>query len=312
MARNREARRILAVAALLAVMFALAARLTPWRAELAESNFQANLIRLQAFLFGPKPAAVLVGSSLSGRLLPSYFQKTPLAPLANLGLDGSGPLYGLELALRRPPPVVLIEANTLLRAPDENDAAIDAAVRGVQFRLSKYLPIMRAEERPSSMLYNWIKAGQKGEEAPTATNSPKPEVQSPKSEAPASNIQYSTTPPLRHSNTASDSGINPLSAGESNRERLRAQIKALRAGGSRVVIVRLPTGYLTDNDPNFALGLELAREFKLPEFDLAAECSSRGQTISYSDRLHLAPGSAREVSRLIATLVAQTEARAEH
>src|SRR6266496_1401013 len=107
MSRNSHALRILGLSAAFGVILVIFGSVTPWRAELAETNFQANLIRVQAFLFDPLPRAVLVGSSISGRLLPSYFAQTSLAPFANLGLDGSGPSLGLDFVLQRPPPLVL-------------------------------------------------------------------------------------------------------------------------------------------------------------------------------------------------------------
>src|SRR5437660_7207526 len=115
MSRNRQVLCILGLATFLLAAFGVVTWLAPWRAELAENNFQANLIRLQAFLFDPPPRAVLVGSSLSGRLLPRFFEGTELAPVANLGLDGLSPVFGLKTVARRPPPLVLIEENTLLR-----------------------------------------------------------------------------------------------------------------------------------------------------------------------------------------------------
>ena len=76
-------------------------RMFGWRARLAENNYQANLIRLETFLHQPAPPSVLVGSSMTGRLLPEYFDGTPLAGVANLGLDGSSPDLGLDVVLRR-------------------------------------------------------------------------------------------------------------------------------------------------------------------------------------------------------------------
>jgi hypothetical protein len=286
MSRNRQALCIIWLSALLVAGYAIFARVAPWHAELAETNFQANLIRLQAFLFDPPPRAVLVGSSLSGRLLPDYFDGTQLAPLANLGLDGSSPLFGLDLTLTRPPPLVIIEVNTLLRPGDANDKLLAATIRGFGFRLSRCLPILRARSRPSSMLYTWLKlrrndaAGIPPDAPPDATNEP-----------PALTV---TPPPSRKPNY----GVS--------QDRLRAQIQALRARGCRIVLVRLPAGHrsASSNNATHDFSDDLAQEFNLRQFDLGAEFSSRGRPISYTDGMHLTPASARAASRLLAELLA--------
>lgn len=298
--RHRDAVRIVFLALILTVVFVVIARLGHWQAQLAESNFQANLIRLQAFLFGPPPRAVLVGSSLSGRLLPGYFEGTSLAPLDNLGLDGSGPLYGLNLALARPESIVIIEANNLLRSRNENDLTLDQAVGGVEFRLGGRIPALQAQWRPSSVLYSWMKLRKTGDRRlDSGVRSQESGVLSQEAggtvtESTNSAIQQSLT---QYSNTSS------LQVTSGPAEELREKVKALQERGCRVVFVRLPTGQREADNPAFALSAALARELKVPELDLRAECAGRGETLSYTDGLHLTPGSAREVSRLIAELI---------
>ncbi len=283
MTGNRQALRIIALFAALAGSFYLLLLVGPWRAELAETNYQANLIRLQTFLFAHSPKSVLVGSSLSGRLLPRYFHQTQLAPIANLGLDGSGPLFGLDIVLRQPPPVILVEANILLQPHDANDDMLAAATESVGFRLARYVPLLRADARPSSILYTWFKLRRK-----TATANPAP--------APA--------PPRPNAFEAGEiSAPNPKE--QDGKEKLRAQFRALQQRGCRVILVRLPTGwkYNPTNHPSLAFADELAHEFNLPQLDLLGECSSRGQVLSYTDGLHLTPAAAQEVSRVLAQLV---------
>lgn len=84
---NRQAIRILAIAAVLIGIYAVFVRMAPWPAEMAESNYQSCMIRLEAFFLDPKPQAVVVGTSMTGRLLPEYFEGTALAPMDNLGLE---------------------------------------------------------------------------------------------------------------------------------------------------------------------------------------------------------------------------------
>jgi hypothetical protein len=284
MTRNRQALRILWLTLLLAAAFSLLMRATSWHAELAEANSQANLIRLQSFFFDPAPETVLVGSSFSGRLLPRYFDNTRLAPLANLGLDGSGPGLGLDLTLTRPPPVVVVEVNTLLRPPDANDAILISAVHSFRFRLSRYLRIFRAQSRPSSILYTWLKL--RHTDAPPAAEVA-PEIPG---RSPASIPDPAST------------GLDPKLA----EDRFRSQVQSLVAHGSRVIMVRLPAGRQgnSDDDPASVLGKNVAGELMVPYLDLGAECSRRGHALAYTDGYHLGAASAREVSQLLAELAA--------
>ena len=84
--RTRQALAILATAAALCGAWTWAARRPGMTAEFAEYNQAANRIRIEGYLARPSaPAHVLVGSSLSGRLLPSYFEGTRMADVATLG-----------------------------------------------------------------------------------------------------------------------------------------------------------------------------------------------------------------------------------
>jgi hypothetical protein len=290
MSPNRQSLSILWLAAFLLGVFGLFALVWPWPAQLAETNYQSNLIRLQAFLFDQEPRSVLVGSSLSGRLLPGYFQGTELAPLANLGLDGSNPRFGLEIVAQRPPRLVLIEENMLLRALDANDQLLEQATRSRLFRLSRSLPFLRARARPSSMLYSWLKLRSREQSAPA--------MQSAAPEKPGA---------------APETALVSLDVPghETTHAKLRSQIQALIKRGCRIVLVRLPSGRkrTVENEPAFALGEQLAKEMHLLEVDLDAECSSRGDTLRYTDGQHLAPASARTASRLLAGLVSESQSK---
>lgn len=288
MSRNRQALNILWLTMLLAAGFALLVRITSWHAELAETNFQHNLIRLQNFFFAAPPRAVLVGSSLSGRLLASYFDGTPIAPVANLGLDSSGPAFGLEVVLKRPPRMVIIEENLLLNPPNLNEDAMVEAMQSLHFQSAKYLPMLRANSRPSSILYTWVKSRR----------------------PPAADISPGLTPKLATTNAQAVPSLASLSSAglPAAKEKLRAQIKALQARGCRIILVRLPTSReFVWHNMGFALGDELKRELNLAEIDLAHECARRGYVMKYSDGYHLAPLAAREAAQVMAELVAASQ-----
>lgn len=290
MPRYQQALKIAALTGVLALGGGALLSLGPWGAQLAETNYQANMIRLQRFFFDAPPRTVLVGSSLTGRLLPTYFDGSPIGPVANLGIDGVNPLFGLELVRQRPPAVVVVEENTVLVETDANRAVLVEAMRGPAFRLARYVPLLRARARPSSILYTWIK---------TRRNA--------------------ATPPPAAAASATDSPAGPTNAAASDpryaptRDALRMLLQALRAHSCRVVLVRLPAGYhnTAASDPAFALGEEMAKEFALAEYDLTAECESRGRTPQYTDGHHLTPASAREVSRVLSELLARPASTAQ-
>jgi hypothetical protein len=280
MPRNRQALWILWLTLFLAIGFALLLGLTSWHAVLAEANSQANLIRLQSFYFDPPPKTVLVGSSFTGRLLPEYFENTGLAPVANLGLDGSSSEVGLRLLEARPPPLVIVEVNSLLRPPDSNDAMLLSAVHSFRFRLSRYLVLLRAQSRPSSILYSWLKLRRDpaGTTGPTAAATREP---------PQSQTQISAA-------------LDPKVAAAN----LRGHLRSLAGRGSRLILVSLPAGAWegTGEDSATRLGRELSTELRLPYLDLDAECSSRGRNLVYTDGHHLGASSAKAVSELLAEM----------
>jgi hypothetical protein len=284
MSRNRQALCILGLAMLLALAYGLLARVGLWRAELAETNFQANLIRLQTFLFERPPHSVLVGSSMTGRLLPSYFEGTSLAPMANLGLDGSGTLFALELVRTNPVPLVIIEENTILLPPNSNETLLAATLAGFNFRLCKYMPLLRAKSRPSSALYSWLKLRSK-EGAVGAVTKPPPATKSAGDSLPS---------------PSQEAGFGAV------HNQLRNDIQQLVARGCRVVLLRLPSARdaISANDPVVTLSEALAREFNLVRVDLGHECASRGEALTYTDGIHLSAGSARQASRLLAEVLA--------
>jgi hypothetical protein len=288
MSRNIQALRIVSLGVLLSIGFSLLLWLFPKRAELAENNFQANVIRLQSFLFDASPRAVLVGSSMTGRLLPRYFANTPLEPVINLGLDGSGPALGLELTLKKPPPLVLIEVNQILKPRDGNDELLENVSQTFTFRLSRYLPVLRAHSRPSSILYSWLKNGR---------NHNQEDVKSP--------VRLSNNILTPSTNTPPQADLVPLKA------KLRSQIHSLREAGCRIVLLRMPAGEstLTDQSPASIFANELVQEFDILQIDLPALFASEHREIAYTDGLHLTPASSLDVCTVLVSLLKEQDAQ---
>ncbi len=119
---SRQILAILTLTALMCGVWTAALRVLP-QPSLAETNYEANRLRVERWLLGPPSPVVLVGTSLTGRLLPGYFQDTPLAGTENLGLDGASPDTGLRLVLMRnpAPALVLLEVHLLSKKPGTND-----------------------------------------------------------------------------------------------------------------------------------------------------------------------------------------------
>lgn len=275
--------------------------LRPWlpRCDLAEINFQANLIRLQAWKLDPHPGVVLVGSSLTGRLNPSYFSESPVEPrsnssesradaihsspsrtstslkVANLALDGSGPEAGLRLLLQNPTPdglplAVLIEGHRLSKNWSANDELLLTAMASPSMALSGFIPGLRADTRPTSLLYNFVRRLSTGEGAPAT---------------PDTNAAIGEIPEPGWEN------------------RLKALIDRLRSQNVRVLIYRLPAGrenLPTTNAPDPIE--EIARRWNVPYVNVARECERRDLHPTYSDGLHLAPRSARMVTGVLTEL----------
>ena len=155
---GKNALAILFTAIVLLVAYMLFLRLGDRHAVLSESNLQSNLGRVSAYLRSQKVDAVLVGSSVAGRLLSSYFDQSGM-PVHNLGLDGSRPMFGFEVVGMRNdiPCTMLIDTSTLFIRSDKNDLALRDAICSPTMALGKWLPFLRPESRPSSLIYCSIK-----------------------------------------------------------------------------------------------------------------------------------------------------------
>jgi hypothetical protein len=56
----------------------------------------------------------------------------------------------------------------LCKPDDSNEMMLRETIRGLMFQVSRQIPPLRAECRPSSMLYSWLKL--RREQPPTATS----------------------------------------------------------------------------------------------------------------------------------------------
>ncbi len=266
---------ILLFAALFGAGYFLLVRWTGLQANLAESNLQANLIRISRYLDGPTPGTALVGSSVAGRLLPEYFPAG--LDVRNLGLDGSGPLFGFEILHLRPalPRTMVLDTSTLFRALSSNDETLRREVQTPGFALSRHFPLLRPEYRLSSVIYSRLKG---------ARDKGTSRLQPPFAE--------NTRPAPVESDEPHTAGAKP----EDQYVTVRDAVSSFRAQGVKVIVLSIPRG-AGWGSPMGGLERRLATELSLPVFD--PELAADGESLRFSDGMHLAAPSARRISKWI-------------
>lgn len=266
--------RIFALTAILIIVWIPFVTWTGWRADLAESNLQANLIRITRYLRTSAPDTVLVGSSVGGRLLPDDFQAAGLNVL-NLGLDGSRPLFGFEVLHEHStlPKRVLLDTSTLFQSLQPNDVTLREAMQSPTAQLSKPIPFFRPELRPASVLYEKIK----GFRDRTSTGR--------------------KAIPLREKSDSSPASELPETYGA-----VREQIQSLLAAGVEVILLDIPRGPGWAEPLSGGPSAHLASELHLPVLQPGPAIHARdGDVLRYSDGLHLDAPSATRVTQWIAT-----------
>lgn len=277
---SRTALRILLATAALALAWQTLTSVLGWKAQFGESNYMANRIRLEEYLLLPAaPRNVLVGSSLSGRLLPEFFAGTSLEGFSTLGLDGSIPLVGLEALAHRAdlPSTVFIETYLLEKPWSRNDQMLLDGLVSPGTALARKVPLVRASRRPSSLLYSAMKARRDGAGASVlVTNDLSVREPGPAVEVSPSDPQVV--------------------------ERWRGMLKSLADRGVRAVLVDLPSGEVRMPGGRTAPDLAdaMVREFGLARVDLRRSWFERGWKPTYTDGRHLDGASAKATARMLA------------
>jgi hypothetical protein len=112
-----------------------------------------NRIVAERYFDGSVPAAVIVGTSIAYRLSPGFLQGNDLGPaMYNLAFGAGSAATGIEILLRKDtqPRVVIVETNLGYHAADPN--LLRELVTEPRPTLRRYLPALRAENRPVDLL----------------------------------------------------------------------------------------------------------------------------------------------------------------
>ncbi len=274
MSRARLSIRILITGLLLVLGWQALTNLNNWRAKFADSNFQANSIRLQAYYLDQPAPIILAGSSVTARLDPSYFSETQTPQVANLGLDGCVVAFSLEVAAGRPVSgkCVLVENYSLLINETSNEKSIQSIISGAALRLPRHLGAFRAHIRPTALIYSELK----------------------KRKDRSGGVPGKKLLVARKMADLTPAEIAVL-------DRSRTAIAQLRKLGARVVLLRLPYGETEGpaSERELDYFTEFAAELNAPEIDLPSLMRAKGIELRYSDGLHMVAPTAKEASRIL-------------
>jgi len=139
--------------------FSTSVNLSGSHSQLSESGLYSNLSRIYNLYDSTKLKSVILGSSISARVLdtfvPSSFQ-----PCVNLGMDAGATATSLHLFLDSEvySEFVFIEANTFGIVPPEHGVTTLNAAQSINFRIKNTIPFIRETYRPSSVLYTKLKS----------------------------------------------------------------------------------------------------------------------------------------------------------
>jgi hypothetical protein len=262
--------RIVFGAILLVAFWTIFVHLIGWRAELAESNLQANLIRITRYLREPSPDIVLVGSSVGGRLLPSYFEENG-ARVLNLGLDGSCPMFAFEVIRIRAerPRLILLDTSTLFSKLGVNDAVLRDAMESLTTKLGPAVPFFRPEMRPLAIVYNKLKSWK---ESATLGQKCAPVIESP--------AQSASEEPETYAD-------------------VKAALQKFKAEGVEIIFLDIPHGAgwaMPSRGPARQLAEELGCLFLQPGLSFSSEGDN---TMRFTDGIHLDAPSAMKLTEWI-------------
>jgi len=232
----------------------------------SESNYFSSIARIQS-ASGKNAPIMLIGSSLTGRLADRGGHHPEVV---NIGCDGSSAMIALRALDRgqiKPSPLIIIETNTLGYAMEGRGREIAQAIDTPGFRIGQDIPNLGATARPAAFAYSLLMARSVGRGGDTLALTTQP-------------VQLVASPQI-------------LSTPERQLvEELTAILSRLREKGSRILLIKLPAGKLTD-DVLKNIPTALAARTGLPYWDLNLDLPEGA--VGYTDGAHLDGQSAVKV-----------------
>lgn len=250
----------------------------------SENSSQSSLIKIQEALYNDNAEVAIVGSSISARFLDQFFVEQGL-PVAGIALDAQGPALGIDLLADadRIPATVAVEINRSLYSSSENEQTILDTVASPSFDLAEPIPGLRAQSRPSSVLYTELKQRRDGAGRADAGTGLTPVV-----------YQIDQDP-----------NFNPASLTEEQQEgaaRLRSALETVVESGACIVFYIAPDqGFAGPAEQAFAEELSFA--YRSPVVDLRT--IEQQVELGYTDYIHLDVPSARLVSHVLADAITE-------
>ena len=284
-----SARRFLPVLGVFLVLFVgyqllLRSVLDP--AVYSENSSQSSLINIQGALYADQRDVAVVGSSISARLLDEFFEERGV-PVAGLALDAQGPALGIDLLVEadRVPATIAVEVNRSLYSSSGNEDTILDTVRSPSFDLADPVPGLRAESRPTSVLYSELKRRRDGAGEADAG-------------AGFSPLVYTIE---------SDPNFDPSVLTEEQRDgvaRVRESLDTATAAGACIVFYIAPDqGFAGPAEQAFVEELSFA--YRAPVVDLRQ--IEQQTSLGYTDYIHLDIPSARLVSHVLADTILELD-----
>jgi len=250
-------------------------------AVLAETNANSGLIRLQRLRDADAPVSAIAGSSMIARLNENVIFDAMNSKPINMGIDGGNSLYATHKIVDSGNivKILVIEANTIMQKPSENMNSLEYAEGALDYKLSKYVPLLKRKYRPVSLLYNALKLYK---------DNRNPEVVINRGAMDAIQMEFFTF---------------QIEFDNDELEILNQWvdlIKKLQAGKTQLLLVMLPDGS-PERINEYRFGKKLAAKCNLPFLDLKQQLSDL--PLVYSDGRHLTYQSANIVSYAIRSAI---------
>ena len=245
-------------------------------ATFAESNFNAGLIRLQDLRDSEGSVSAIAGTSLFAKLHDDVIFEDSNVTSVNMGIDGGATLFAMKEIVdsNKFLDVLVVEANNFMKIPASNTLALDEATDALLYKLSKYVPLLKREYRPVSVLYTSLK---RFKDSMSTSGNNAWDVDVIGVEHPDVDVRFKDDE-------------------KEMEKKWSVLIEAILKSGAKIVLVMIPDGEV-DRQLEYSFTRKIASKYKLPFIDLKSQLASA--PVLYSDGHHLVYGSAHIVSEMI-------------